>query len=53
MMEQLRKDAFGDWVNHLHTFENPDETLQPGEKVVIPVEEEVEDNRMQVIKCEV
>ena len=49
MMEQLRKDAFGDWVDHLHTFENPDETLPPGEKVVFPSEEEVEDNRTQVI----
>ena len=38
MMEQLRKDEFGDWVDHLHTFENPDETMPPGEKVVFPRE---------------
>ena len=49
MMETLRKDAYGDWVDHLHTFKNPDETMSPGEKVVFPSEEEVEDNRTQII----
>ena len=49
MMEQLRKEAFGEWVDHLHTFENPDETMPPGEKVVFPSEDEVEDNRTQVL----
>ena len=48
-MEQLRKEAFGEWVNHLHAFKNPDKTIPPGENVVFPSEDEVENNRTLLI----
>lgn len=48
-LDKFRDDALGKWIGNLHRHKNPSKNLPEGDPIVFPKEDQVLDNRRQVV----